>query len=102
MKNNVLFKPFSLHYRSMKIFFALLLYNEKKSFPISSSYFSSLSVTNWIFYNIILIPTIDLIISQLIINQIITMFPIMIALVLFGFQYWVMWILYFLCKSRFF
>lgn len=32
MKNTVLFKPFSLHYRSMKKNFALLLYNEKNHF----------------------------------------------------------------------
>lgn len=32
MKNNVLFKPVSLHYRSMKKFFALPLYNGKNHF----------------------------------------------------------------------
>lgn len=72
-------------------FLHYFIYNKKKSFHIPSLFFSFLSVTNCIFsYHIILMPMMDLVINQLIINQNITIFPTMIALVLFCLKFCVM------------
>lgn len=99
MQNNVLSSSLFSSIDQLVHFIHCLFIMKKIHIPRS---FFFLSVTNWIFYyHIIIIPMIDPVISQLIINQNMTMFPNMMALVSFSFQFCDMWTFYFLCKPRF-